>query len=118
MGGGRQSAVGDQRLAVGSWQLAVGGRRVALSTYPLWSHVIPSRSTPISSSCSMPCSMPSINITNSKELSKRKTIKSQESQKKQYNKKGKRKQKFQIGNKVLYYNAAKEKQWSKKLKEK
>src|ERR1044071_10480597 len=40
---------------------------------------------------------------------KENTTKSQESQKKQHDKKGKRKQKFQIGDKVLYYNAAKEK---------
>ena len=43
---------------------------------------------------------------------------SQEKQKKYHNKRNKRKQNFKIGNKVLYYNAAKEKQWSGKLEEK
>ena len=43
---------------------------------------------------------------------------SQEQQKEYYDKKGKRKQDFKIGEKVLYYNAAKEKQWSGKLDEK
>ena len=43
---------------------------------------------------------------------------SQEKQKLYHDKKNKRKQNFQIGNKVLYYDAAKEKQWSGKLEEK
>ena len=42
----------------------------------------------------------------------------QEKQKEQHDKRFKRKQKFKIGDKVLYYNAAKEKQWSGKLEEK
>ena len=45
-------------------------------------------------------------------------IKSQEQQKEYYDKKGKRKQNFKIGEKVLYYNAAKDKQWSGKLEDK
>ncbi|CAB4434111.1 unnamed protein product [Rhizophagus irregularis] len=44
--------------------------------------------------------------------------KSQEKQKKYHDKKYKMKKNFQIGDKVLYYNAAKEKQWSGKLEEK
>ncbi|EXX56293.1 hypothetical protein RirG_217970 [Rhizophagus irregularis DAOM 197198w] len=44
--------------------------------------------------------------------------KSQEKQKLYHNKKNKIKKKFQIGDKVLYYDAAKEKQWSGKLEEK
>ncbi|CAB4443573.1 unnamed protein product [Rhizophagus irregularis] len=44
--------------------------------------------------------------------------KSQEKQKKYHDKKYKTKKNFQIGDKVLYYNAAKEKQWSGKLEEK
>ncbi|CAB4443481.1 unnamed protein product [Rhizophagus irregularis] len=44
--------------------------------------------------------------------------KSQEKQKKYHDKKHKTKKNFQIGDKVLYYNAAKEKQWSGKLEEK
>ena len=43
---------------------------------------------------------------------------SQEKQKLYHDRKNKRKQNFQIGNKVLYYDAAKEKQWSGKLEEK
>jgi hypothetical protein len=43
---------------------------------------------------------------------------SQKHQKEYHDKKGKRKQEFKIGDKVLYYNAAKEKQWSGKLDEK
>jgi hypothetical protein len=46
------------------------------------------------------------------------TIKSQEKQKKYHDKKYKTKKNFQIGDKVLYYDAAKEKQWSGKLEEK
>jgi hypothetical protein len=45
-------------------------------------------------------------------------IKSQDKQKKYHDKKNKRKEIFKIGDKVLYYNAAKEKQWSGKLEEK
>jgi hypothetical protein len=41
--------------------------------------------------------------------------KAQEHQKEYHDKKYKRKQDFKIGDKVLYYNAAKEKQWSGKL---
>ena len=45
--------------------------------------------------------------------------KSQEKQKEYHDKKIRRKQdEFEIGDKVLYYNAAKEKQWSGKLEEK
>ncbi|CAB4435319.1 unnamed protein product [Rhizophagus irregularis] len=44
--------------------------------------------------------------------------KSQEKQKKYHDKKHKTKKNFQIGDKVLYYDAAKEKQWSGKLEEK
>ena len=45
--------------------------------------------------------------------------KSQEKQKKYHDKKIKRKQEeFEIGEKVLYYNAAKEKQWSGKFEDK
>ena len=44
--------------------------------------------------------------------------KSQKKQKLYHDKKNKTKQKFQIGDKVLYYDAAKEKQWSGKLEEK
>ena len=43
---------------------------------------------------------------------------SQEKQKLYHDKKNKRKQNFQIGNKILCYDAAKEKQWSGKLEEK
>ena len=43
---------------------------------------------------------------------------SQEKQKKYHDKKVKKTQKFDIGEKVLYYDAAKEKQWSGKLDEK
>ena len=39
-------------------------------------------------------------------------------QKEYHDKKGTRKQDFKTGEKVLYYNAAKEKQWSGKLEEK
>ncbi|RIA83559.1 hypothetical protein C1645_833665 [Glomus cerebriforme] len=42
--------------------------------------------------------------------------KSQEKQKLYHNKKNKIKKKFQMENKVLYYDVAKEKQWSEKLK--
>jgi hypothetical protein len=49
---------------------------------------------------------------------KEKVIKSQDRQKKYHDKKNKRKEIFKIGDKVLYYNAAKEKQWSGKLDEK
>jgi len=49
---------------------------------------------------------------------KLKIEKSQQHQKEYHDKKGKRKQEFQIGNKVLYYDAAKEKQWSGKLEDK
>jgi hypothetical protein len=45
-------------------------------------------------------------------------IKSQTRQKKYHDKKNKRKELFQIGDKVLLYDAAKEKQWSGKLEEK
>ena len=45
-------------------------------------------------------------------------IKSQEKQKLYHDKKNKKKKNFQIGDKVLYYDAAKEKQWSGKLEEK
>jgi hypothetical protein len=44
--------------------------------------------------------------------------KSQEKQKLYHDKKNKMKKKFQIGDKILYYDAAKEKQWSGKLEEK
>ncbi|PKC04105.1 hypothetical protein RhiirA5_379649 [Rhizophagus irregularis] len=44
--------------------------------------------------------------------------KSQEKQKLYHDKKNKLKKDFQIGDKVLYYDAAKEKQWSGKLEEK
>lgn len=43
---------------------------------------------------------------------------SQERQKKYHDKKITKEHKFEIGDKVLYYNAAKEKQWSGKLEEK
>ena len=43
---------------------------------------------------------------------------SQKHQKEYHDKKGKQKQNFKIGDKVLYCNAAKEKQWSGKLDEK
>uniref|UniRef100_U9STM8 Uncharacterized protein n=1 Tax=Rhizophagus irregularis (strain DAOM 181602 / DAOM 197198 / MUCL 43194) TaxID=747089 RepID=U9STM8_RHIID len=42
--------------------------------------------------------------------------KSQEKQKSYHDKKNRIKQKLQIGDKVLYYDAAKEKQWSGKIK--
>ena len=42
----------------------------------------------------------------------------QKKQKEQHDKRFKRKQDFKIGDKILYYNAAKEKQWSGKLEEK
>ena len=44
--------------------------------------------------------------------------KSQEKQKEYHDRKIKKQEKFEIGDKVLYYNAAKEKQWSGKLEEK
>ena len=44
--------------------------------------------------------------------------KSQEKQKEYHDKKIRKQEKFEIGDKVLYYNAAKEKQWSGKLEEK
>ena len=44
--------------------------------------------------------------------------KPQEKQKKYHDKKIRKQEKFEIGDKVLYYNAAKEKQWSGKLEEK
>src|SRR2546423_7386073 len=44
--------------------------------------------------------------------------KSQEKQKEYHDKKIRKQEKFEIGDKVLYYNAAKEKQWSGKLDEK
>lgn len=43
---------------------------------------------------------------------------SQEKQKEYYDKHGKRKQEFNVGDKVLLYDAAKEKQWSGKLNDK
>jgi hypothetical protein len=48
---------------------------------------------------------------------KEEIIKSQDKQKKYHDKKNKRKEIFKIGDIVLYYNAAKEKQWSGKLEE-
>jgi hypothetical protein len=45
-------------------------------------------------------------------------IKSQDRQKKYHDEKNKRKEIFKIGDKVLYYNATKEKQWSGKLDKK
>ena len=44
--------------------------------------------------------------------------KSQRRQKEYHDKRYKRKEEFEIGDKVLYYNAAKEKQWTGKLEEK
>jgi hypothetical protein len=49
---------------------------------------------------------------------KKKIERSQEKQKKYHNEKYKTKKNFQIGDKVLYYDAMKEKQWSGKLEEK
>lgn len=49
---------------------------------------------------------------------KRQNDKSQEKQKEYHDKKIKKREKFEIGDKVLYYNAAKEKQWSGKLEDK
>ena len=49
---------------------------------------------------------------------KENTERPQEKQKKYHDKKYKTKKNFQIGDKVLYYDAAKEKQWSEKLEEK
>jgi hypothetical protein len=49
---------------------------------------------------------------------KEEIIKNQDKQKKYHDKKNKKKEIFKIGDKVLYYNAAKEKQWSEKLEEK
>jgi hypothetical protein len=48
---------------------------------------------------------------------KEEIIRSQDKQKKYHDKKNKRKEIFKIGDKVLYYNTAKEKQWSGKLEE-
>ena len=45
-------------------------------------------------------------------------METQERQKEHHNKVIKKEHEFEIGDKVLYYNAAKEKQWSGKLEEK
>jgi hypothetical protein len=45
-------------------------------------------------------------------------LEAQKKQKEYHDKKGKRKSEFEIGDKVLLYNAAKEKQWSGKLEDK
>jgi hypothetical protein len=56
--------------------------------------------------------LPSIRSIAKKEISK-----SQEKQKKYHDKKVRINEEFEIGDKVLYYNVAKEKQWSGKLSE-
>ncbi|CAB4441357.1 unnamed protein product [Rhizophagus irregularis] len=58
------------------------------------------------------------NLPNIRNQAKGNIEKSQEKQKKYHDKKYKTKKNFQIGDKVLYYDAAKEKQWSGKLEEK
>src|ERR1043165_5162810 len=58
---GRRSVVDGQWSVVSSRQSAVGSQHAALSTYPLWSYVISSHGVPITSPCSLPCSMPSVN---------------------------------------------------------
>ncbi|EXX63077.1 hypothetical protein RirG_155710 [Rhizophagus irregularis DAOM 197198w] len=57
-------------------------------------------------------------LPNIRSQAKENIEKSQEKQKKYHDKKYKMKKNFQIGDKVLYYDAAKEKQWSGKLEEK
>ena len=57
-------------------------------------------------------------LPNIRNQAKKNIEKSQEKQKLYHDKKNRIKKKFQIGDKVLYYDAAKEKQWSGKLEEK
>ncbi|GBC21546.2 DDE-type integrase/transposase/recombinase [Rhizophagus irregularis DAOM 181602=DAOM 197198] len=57
-------------------------------------------------------------LPNIRNQAKENVRKSQEKQKSYHDKKNRIKQKLQIGDKVLYYDAAKEKQWSGKLEEK
>jgi hypothetical protein len=49
------------------------------------------------------------NLPRIRNQAKKEIIKSQDKQKKYHDKKNKRKEIFKIGDKVLYYNAAKEK---------
>ena len=58
------------------------------------------------------------NLPNERYQAKENIKESQEKQKEQHDKRYKKKQNFKIGEKVLYYNAAKEKQWTGKLEEK
>jgi hypothetical protein len=53
-----------------------------------------------------------------REIARQQSIKSQELQKKYHDKNIKIKKNFNIGDKVLQYDAAKEKQWSGKLEDK
>ena len=53
-----------------------------------------------------------------KNYQKEENDKSQEKQKEYHDKKIKKRNKFEIGEKVLYFNAAKARQWSGKLDEK
>ena len=53
-----------------------------------------------------------------REKAKEQNIKTQMKQKEYHDRKIKKKHEFRVGDKVLYYNAAKEKQWSGKLEEK
>ncbi|CAB4441356.1 unnamed protein product [Rhizophagus irregularis] len=62
--------------------------------------------------------LPSIRNQARKKKKKKYIERSQKKQKKYHNEKYKMKRNFQIGDKVLYYDAAKEKQWSEKLEEK
>ncbi|GBC22609.2 DDE-type integrase/transposase/recombinase [Rhizophagus irregularis DAOM 181602=DAOM 197198] len=55
-------------------------------------------------------------LPNIRNQAKENVRKSQEKQKSYHDKKNRIKQKLQIGDKVLYYDAAKEKQWSGKIK--
>src|ERR1043166_3093043 len=57
-------------------------------------------------------------LPNERYRAKKQIIKTQQKRKESFDKKIKTNQKFEIGDKVLYYNAAKEKQWSGKLEEK
>ena len=57
-------------------------------------------------------------LPNERYQAKENIKESQEKQKEQHDKRYKKKQNFKIGEKVLYYNAAKEKQWTGKLEEK
>ncbi|CAB4418816.1 unnamed protein product [Rhizophagus irregularis] len=57
-------------------------------------------------------------LPNIRNQAKENIEKSQEKQKSYHDKKNKIKQRFRIEDKVLYYDAAKEKQWSGKLEEK